>query len=210
MDNRTYLMGCAMTGLLARHRGVRIDAAVLCSNAWEIACEASRRTEGVSVGLPLVLRLDPVKKREKTEGFTPRDHNKEVEEFDAVWSLYGKKGNRRKSEQRWIQVETEAKPKILAYIPKYLATRDEQYRKDFQSFLFNRTWEDKIIDTRDATDQRPITKGQYGNLTTEEKLRRAGYSSSELGFEGERLTSGVEAGPNVQRPTRQIQGRDDR
>lgn len=65
--------------------------------------------------------------------------------FENIWSLYGKKGNKKTSERKWGKLSITAKEKALAYIPAYVeATPDKQYRKNFETFLNQECWNDEL------------------------------------------------------------------
>lgn len=67
--------------------------------------------------------------------------------FDRAWNLYDKKvGCKAKLEKKWNSMSQKDRKAALAYIPAYvIATADKQYRKNFQTFLNQRAWEDEII-----------------------------------------------------------------
>ena len=65
--------------------------------------------------------------------------------FENIWSLYGKKGNKKTSERKWGKLSITAKEKALAYIPAYVeATPDKQYRKNFETFFNQECWNDEL------------------------------------------------------------------
>lgn len=67
--------------------------------------------------------------------------------FERAWNLYDKKvGCKAKLEKKWNSMSKKDRMAALAYIPAYvIATADKQYRKNFQTFLNQRAWEDEII-----------------------------------------------------------------
>lgn len=67
--------------------------------------------------------------------------------FDRAWSLYQKKvGCKAKLEKKWNAMPLRDRKAATLYIPSYvLATPDRQFRKNFQTFLNQRGWEDEII-----------------------------------------------------------------
>ncbi len=67
-------------------------------------------------------------------------------EFDKIWNLYEKKGNRKTSEQRWDKISDKNKALCLIHIPKYVnSTPDKQYRKNFEVYINKECWNDEII-----------------------------------------------------------------
>ena len=54
--------------------------------------------------------------------------------FENIWSLYGKKGNKKTSEKKWTKLSVSNQKKAFAYIPAYVkSTPDKQYRKNFEA-----------------------------------------------------------------------------
>lgn len=81
----------------------------------------------------------------KTETETPTET--ETLQFEGLWNLYDKKiGNKTKLIKKWSVLSAEDKEKIIAHIPGYVkSTPDKKYRKNFETYLNNRAWEDEII-----------------------------------------------------------------
>ena len=67
--------------------------------------------------------------------------------FSDFWDLYDKKvGSRDKIEKKWNSLTQKTKEQIIDYLPGYLeATPEKAYRKNPQTFLNNKSWEDEII-----------------------------------------------------------------
>ena len=67
--------------------------------------------------------------------------------FDRAWNLYEKKiGCKSKLEKKWNSMSKKDRKAAIEYIPLYvIATEDKKYRKNFQTFLNQRAWEDEII-----------------------------------------------------------------
>ena len=67
--------------------------------------------------------------------------------FERAWNLYDKKvGCKAKLEKKWNSMSKKDRMAALAYIPAYvIATENKQFRKNFQTFLNQRAWEDEII-----------------------------------------------------------------
>ena len=67
-------------------------------------------------------------------------------DFDIFWNLYDKKTSRDKCECKWNNLNLEDQNKILEYIPKYkISQPDKKFRKNPETFLNNKTWNDEII-----------------------------------------------------------------
>lgn len=73
--------------------------------------------------------------------------NSEEFSFDKIWSLYDKKiGNKEKLRKRWDKITTTDKIKIFEYVPRYIQSQpDKRYRKNLDTFLTNKSWDDEII-----------------------------------------------------------------
>ena len=66
--------------------------------------------------------------------------------FEEFWSLYDKKVGKSKSLSLYNKLSLKDRKAVFEYIPKYkLAQPDKQYRKDPETFLRNRSWEDELI-----------------------------------------------------------------
>lgn len=67
--------------------------------------------------------------------------------FDEVWNLYEKKtGDKEKLIVKWGKLKDEEREAVMQHIPKYkIAKPDKQFRKDFQTYLNNKAWNDEII-----------------------------------------------------------------
>lgn len=69
--------------------------------------------------------------------------------FERAWNLYEKKvGCKAKLEKKWNSMSLKDRKAAIEYIPLYVISQpDKQYRKNFQTFLNQRGWEDEIIGT---------------------------------------------------------------
>ena len=67
--------------------------------------------------------------------------------FERAWNLYDKKvGCKAKLEKKWNSMSQKDRKAAIEYIPLYvIATEDKKYRKNLQTFLNQRGWEDEII-----------------------------------------------------------------
>lgn len=66
--------------------------------------------------------------------------------FEEFWSLYDKKVGKSKALQLYNKLSLKDREAIFKYVPKYkLAQPEKQYRKDPETFLRNRSWEDELI-----------------------------------------------------------------
>lgn len=71
----------------------------------------------------------------------------DVYSFEKFWNDYDKKrGDKQKLMKKWDKLSDKEKLLIRDYIPKYKeAEPDKQYRKDPQTFLNNKSWNDELI-----------------------------------------------------------------
>lgn len=82
--------------------------------------------------------------------------------FENIWSLYGKKGNKKTSERKWAKLSVMAREKALTYIPAYVkSTPDKQYRKNFETFLNQECWNDELPNNNQVNDQLHETERNY-------------------------------------------------
>lgn len=70
-----------------------------------------------------------------------------IDDFENFWNLYDKKvGEKTKIKIKWLKISNDDRAKIFEYIPKYkISQPDKQYRKNPETFLNNKSWNDEII-----------------------------------------------------------------
>ena len=83
--------------------------------------------------------------------------------FEDFWDLYDKKtGNKMLIKPKFDKLPQKVKEQILNYLPAYIeSTPDKAYRKNPQTFLNNKSWEDEII-TQNGRQQN--NQPDYSNL----------------------------------------------
>jgi hypothetical protein len=70
----------------------------------------------------------------------------EAYSFDDFWELYDKKVGRSKAEKLYSKISTKDKVKIFEHIILYKQSQpNKKYRKDPETYLRNKAWEDEII-----------------------------------------------------------------
>jgi hypothetical protein len=76
---------------------------------------------------------------------------KDVYQFEDFWNEYDKKvGSKEKLIQKWKKISDDDKIMIKEYIPHYkIAQPNKQYRKNPETFLNNKSWNDEIISKDD-------------------------------------------------------------
>lgn len=83
--------------------------------------------------------------------------------FARAWDLYQKKvGCKEKLEKKWNSMSQKDRKAAIEYIPLYVISQpDKQFRKNFQTFLNQRGWEDEII----GTPQQPTTNEHSSDIS---------------------------------------------
>ena len=91
---------------------------------------------------------------------TPPEQEEVADEysFERAWDLYQKKvGLKEKLRAKWNKLPLKDRKAAIEHIPLYVqATPDRAYRRNFQTYLNQRGWEDEIIMHND----RQLTKQQ--------------------------------------------------
>ena len=116
--------------------------------------------------------------------------------FERAWNLYEKKaGCKAKLEKKWNSMSQKDRKAAIEYIPLYVISQpDKQYRKNFQTFLNQRGWEDELIGATPppaAINEKPSemsqliarTKDELQNLTEDAQdnnLRQRIYGMIEV------------------------------
>lgn len=76
-------------------------------------------------------------------------------QFDEFWNAYDKKVGKPKAMKLWAKLTNKEKAACLDYLPQYkVAQPDKQYRKNPETFLRNKCWNDELIysyDRRNST-----------------------------------------------------------
>lgn len=71
-----------------------------------------------------------------------------IEQFENIWNLYGKKVGRTKDlVKKWCSLASDERQKIFEFVPAYVALTEESFRKQFSTFINQRTWENEKIYT---------------------------------------------------------------
>lgn len=96
----------------------------------------------------------------KEEGGVGEEEKKEFEKF---WSLYDKKvGDKEKLFKKWLKLKKEEKELIFKYIPKYkLAQPEKKFRKNPETFLNNKSWNDELIAGKKESEITPKNPYRY-------------------------------------------------
>lgn len=98
-----------------------------------------------------------------------KDNNSKIDiyPFDEFWNDYDKKrGSKEKLIKKWNKISDSEKLKIKEHIPIYKkAQPDKAFRKDPETFLKNKSWNDEII----------ISNGKDKSSATEEESIRTPF-----------------------------------
>ena len=91
--------------------------------------------------------------------------------FDEFWETYNKKNDRTACEKKFSKLTEKEKELIWAHVPKYVrSTPDKQYRKNPETYLNNKCWNDEIINTsKNGTGQ----QNAIGETATDRAYKRA-------------------------------------
>jgi hypothetical protein len=83
-----------------------------------------------------------------------------VYEFENFWNLYDKKvGDKEKLKKVWAKIKKIDRQSIINHIPKYKqAQPDKKYRKNPETYLNNKSWNDEIIENGNLNTQKNGTK----------------------------------------------------
>jgi len=72
--------------------------------------------------------------------------------FSDFWNAYGKKVGKAKTEKKWNRLPMSTQKAIMAHIRSYVqSTPDVQYRKNPETYLNSRLWEDEPIASHATT-----------------------------------------------------------
>lgn len=108
------------------------------------------------------------------EIFTPTEEIKlEFYPFDEFWNDYDKKvGDKEKLRKKWQNICVRDRKIIKDHIPKYkLAQPDKQYRKNPETYLNQKSWNDEIIARVDPPTLRGVIK-KGTSLSELEQIRQ--------------------------------------
>jgi hypothetical protein len=99
------------------------------------------------------------------------------------WEIYQKKGNRKKSLQRFNKLKKSEIELIKIHLPKYVkSTPDKQYRKNFETYLFNDCWNDEVIGEKEFIRpnafQQPIKISKEQQKVADDRLKAMLEASS--------------------------------
>jgi hypothetical protein len=81
-----------------------------------------------------------------------------VSRFNEFWDLYGKKTGRPKCEAKFKKLKPAEIEKIFAALPAYIqSTPDKQFRKNPETWINNKAWDDEITQIGRSVTTKPKT-----------------------------------------------------
>lgn len=100
----------------------------------------------------------------KTQANSESEYENDIEiEFETFWNVYDKKvGNKEKLLNKWKKLKEVEKDKIWQTVRNYVLSTEKKFRKNPETYLNNKAWEDEIIE--------PQPKKQVG--TTQDDIYR--------------------------------------
>jgi len=126
-------------------------------NEYEDETEYEDEIKGVSTDVQRPFNECSTKKRKEKKGNENKEKETSIYPFEEFWNDYDKKvGDKDKIQKKWNNVSDDDRKLIKEYLPKYkLAQPDKKFRKNPDTFLNNKSWNDEIIDSK------PIQKPAY-------------------------------------------------
>ena len=84
--------------------------------------------------------------------------------FSSFWNTYSKKvGDKQKIERKWNKLSKAEKQAVMDHLKEYIpSTPNLQYRKNPQTYLNNKSWNDEIITTQNTNGKSNGSKSGRG------------------------------------------------
>jgi hypothetical protein len=95
---------------------------------------------------PVKTLSEPTKDKDKEKDIYSESKDLPNEfSFENIWTLYGKKGNKKTSSKYWEDLSLKKKKLAISNIPLYVqATPEKRYRKDFEKYIKQEVWNDEL------------------------------------------------------------------
>ena len=139
---------------------IRVQYGVLSENSSThrgvIKCIQNHRiNKGLPKGFETLIGRVKVKDKNKYNKESKEEKEPNVD-FETFWNAYDKKVERDKCEKKWRKLSDSDREAVMAYIPRYKKAQPvKQYRKNPETFLNNRGWEDELISSDSKQNQTP-------------------------------------------------------
>jgi len=106
------------------------------------------------------IKHKPLNNKHKTINTSLKDNG----EFDLVWSMYEKKGNKKTSQSKFNKLTDTNKKLMSEHLQDYIdSTPDKQYRKNLETYINQECWNDEI--TIKSSNQQSFKSGKTsGNI----------------------------------------------
>jgi hypothetical protein len=103
--------------------------------------------------------------------------------FEIFWNLYDKKtGSKEKLQKKWEKLPEKERLAIFDYLPKYKeAQPDKKYRKNPETFLNNKSWNDELIfeNKRNGTHTKSDSKAERDAAFASHIARKLGIRDTD-------------------------------
>ncbi|MFA5751418.1 MAG: Lin1244/Lin1753 domain-containing protein [Candidatus Paceibacterota bacterium] len=107
---------------------------------------------------------DKSEEQNRTEQNRTEQNNKESESFLNFWNIYNKKTAKEKCIKLWNKINPDLYTIIFDHAIKYVkATPDKQFRKNPDTYLRNKCWNDEIISKKKEPEEPKRPKNKYIN-----------------------------------------------
>jgi hypothetical protein len=81
--------------------------------------------------------------------------------FEKFWEIYDKKIDRKKCEPKWNRLTKQEQENCIAKMPIYIdSTPDKKYRRDPETYLNNKSWENEVIRSGNQPAPRPLSAAE--------------------------------------------------
>jgi hypothetical protein len=81
--------------------------------------------------------------------------------FDVFWDMYDKKVDRAKCEVKWTRLTDKERTECIQRLPDYIrSTPEKSFRRDPETYLNNKSWENEIINGKSVNGGKPKTRLQ--------------------------------------------------
>lgn len=77
------------------------------------------------------------------------------DEFNMVWEIYGKKGNKKTSKARFSKLTNTQKKLMACHLKAYIdSTPDKQFRKNLETYINQECWNDEVLENGQGNKKR--------------------------------------------------------